>query len=193
VKIQYSGGRYNVTTENETEQNELETLLAEARKKLPNLKRLWEADIISISNLSEISELLSNRGSYISNFRQLLIDGKGIPLAIKNKSNSGRPLDDRSIQACMKLLLGAPWEFVLNKEKKWRRETLGGPRDPNVKGSVKRAQYKATREADMCLKRARELIERFYDNNPEYFALFIALSVVGGETYNKQSTCFIHH
>ena len=143
---------------------------------LPRLQELWERDLVVLSNLTDILQL---KGQTISVSDEPSIFGVGTPVAIRLKRAYGRPMDQHTLLAALRLLLGAPFERVLAQEKEWRlRKYYQKLRDKTVKREQKKARNNAVRDADMCLKRACDSVTEFFNWNPELFLQYAILQTV---------------
>ena len=171
-----SEGRFLFRTENLQEENSVKALRAEVIDILPRLQELWEKDLIVLSKLSDLSEL---KGKYVFPSKKFSIFDTGTPIAIRVKRAYGRSMDKRTLLATMRLLLGAPIEKVLAQEKEWRLEEYYQKlRDKSVERELKKARKNAIRNADMCLKRACDSVEEFFNQNPELLLQYSILQAV---------------
>ena len=172
-------------------QHELEVLSrweAEACRLMPNLARVWRTELQMVSGLGSLIEMMPDGMCFIS-LGELVKTGSGTPIVLDaraTKGKAGRPLDARIIQASLKLLLLAPYEIFLEQEKKWRREKYFlGVRDKCVKDAMRKAEYSAVRDANMCVARAQRLVYELFHRHPEMLIPYTILCGIAKDWHNK--------
>lgn len=170
-----SEGRLLIQAENPQEENVMEALYAAAIAFLPRLQELWDKDLIVLSKLTDLSELT---GTMVFPEKHSIFD-PGTPVAVRLKTAYGRPMDKRTLLAALRLLLCAPVEKVLAQEKEWRvKEYDQKVRDKSVDRERKKARKNAIHDADMCLKRARDLVGEFFNQHPELIPQYAIFQTV---------------
>jgi len=160
---------------------------AEAKQIMPNLSELWYAELQVWNNLKPLCETMQ-QDVRLFPLKKFLKTGLGTPIIIdtrKSDKEAGRPLDLRTIQASLKLLLFAPYEVVLEQEKAWRIEIyMAALRDKNVTLAVRRERHRAIRDAHMCVTRAHKIVAEFLEYNPGLLVPYIILSNIARD-WNK--------
>ena len=140
------------------------------------MQELWEKDLIVLSKLGDLSEL---KGEYVFPPKKFSIFDTGTPIAIRVKRAYGRHMDKRTLLANLRLLLGAPKGKVLAQEKEWRiSEYYKKLKDKSVISAQKKARNRAVRDADMCLKRACDSVEEYFNQHPELLLQYSILQAV---------------
>lgn len=149
----------------------------ELSRLIPNLIQIWELEeLTSINSLSreQLSILRGGLTSFLSTPGAKLQQIVAIPSSDKKSSpKGGRPLMNwdeqelkgtyrtqylgRTLLAALKLACYSPRELVLKQEKAWRKKKYTGEQ---VKDAV--------RDADNCVARAERLVQRVFDQHPEY-------------------------
>ena len=166
VKIENdSNGQFLIQPENPKEAGEIEAIKATALALLPKLQVLWESDLVVFSEVTDIFQL---SGHTISIPEKPSIFDKGTPVAVRLPRACGRPMDPRTLLAALRLLLCAPPEKVIAQEKEWRiDEYTKKLRGKSVKRELDKARNRAIRDSDMCVKRARESLEKYFNQHPD--------------------------
>ncbi|MFC2070410.1 hypothetical protein ACFLTB_04480 [Chloroflexota bacterium] len=168
-------GNVLIQPENQAEEQQIEGFKKSVIQALPQLKKLWAKDLVLLSDLSDTGVLDGETVIFTRTFSF----GKGKPIAIRLKGVSGRPLNERTLNAALKLLTGAPFEMVLNQEKQWRtNEYLNKVRDKSVQREINKAHNSAIRDADMCLKRAEKSVSNYLKKNDGMLLLHAIMQTV---------------
>ncbi len=181
MKIELADNQLKIYFENEQEQKDYEEWIAEARKLLPRIIKLWsiEPPILSVPQLFE---KIRQEDGFLGSFKNFFRSDNIKPIFIRGprpEGKPGRPIDDRTIVAVFRLICCAPYDLVLDQEKKWRTEKyLADVRDKNAIRAVKKAKYKAQKDADMCVARAQEAVFDFLERYPELVVNYIVFSNV---------------
>ena len=179
MKIELADNQLKIYFENEQEQKDYEEWIAEARKLLPRIVKFWsiEPPILSVPQLFE---KIRQEDGFLGSFKNFFRSDNIKPIFIRGprpEGKPGRPIDDRTIVAVFRLICCAPYDLVLDQEKKWRTEKyLADVRDKNVIRAVKKAKYEAQKDADMCVARAQESVFDFLERYPELAVNYIVFS-----------------
>ncbi len=196
MKIEFFENQLRIYCENEQEQKGYEEWIAGARKLLPRIVKLWslEPPILSVPQLFE---KIRQEDGFLGSFKNFFRSDNIKPIFIRGprpEGKPGRPIDDRTIVAVFRLICCAPYDLVLDQEKKWRTgKYLADVRDKNAIRAVKKAKYKAQKDADMCVARAQEAVFDFLERYPELVVNYIVFSNVVKEKNGlaqAQSACF---
>ena len=181
-------GRLRIEFEDEQDREAYKAMVAEMQQLMPKLMKVWEKEPRFLTKMQDCTELM-RKGGQLADFHVSdegwLTDTRDLVLIRDRKPGrtpstggdssereGGRPLESRTVIATMRLLSFAPYEVVLEEEKKWRRKRyLEEVRDKGVAGKVKDARKRAVRDANMCVaraqKKASELLAEYVRNHPE--------------------------
>jgi len=163
---------------------------------MPNLVKVWRTEPRFLNTMEDAIKLMWI-GGRLHPFREFIRPGLGQWLMIRDSNpqksedsdldweserKGGRPLDYRTLVAAARLLCFAPYEMVLEQEKKWRIERyLARVKDKNVIRSTRHAKYNAVKAADMCVARAQELVSKYVaeyvEKNPEASFYFLIIGI----------------
>ena len=146
MKIEHDPkGIFLIQTENPQEEKVFEAFKDEVIAYLPRLREIWEKDLVVLSKFTDITTLKGATITFPEKPSILDIYDKGTPLLIQLKKSYGRPMDQRTLLASMRLLLGAPYKRVLAHEKERRiKEYYSKLRDKSVISEQKKARHKAS-------------------------------------------------
>ena len=175
-----SSGLCTIEASNKDEVKEIKDLKAQAVALLPNLRKLWDEDIVVASELHEISQF---DGGTLK-FSHMISEYNGeCPVFFRKKGGHGRPMSERTTLATFRFLLFAPFKLVLAREKEWRiNEYVKNVRDKSVKRVMVDAKKRAVRDADMCVKRAHDSVEKWFIQREDRLIRYAILRAVVEES-----------
>ena len=170
MKIELSGEELHINLESDQEQRDFEQWGVEVYRLMPNLAEVWQTELQTLTDLRGLHEMMQ-LGARFFTIKYFFKTGLGKAIIFDTRSlekKGGRPLDARTIQASIKLLLFAPYKMILEQEKAWRtKKYLAEVRDKGVTKSIKQAKYRASQDADMCVARAQRLVVEFLKRHRE--------------------------
>ena len=157
---------------------------------MPTLRRLWELEprfLVSKKDFLELMEVGGKLGDFRVSDAGWLSEARDLILTqAESERKAGRPLNQRTVVAAMRLLLFAPSDRVLAMEKKWQEKAcMREVRDRCVTRQVKQAHSKAAKNAENCVARAREIVARarsaYLERHPESIVYFLVADKVVSE------------
>lgn len=179
-----------ITCENETEQRQFDSFCDEARKMLPQIKKLWKSDITEISSMNEFRELLDIKGNLSWRITDFLKSDDAMLVSVRSHVRKGGSITKPTIKIFLKLLTGCPHQLVLDEEKnqlqeKYTKEYSKEARHRLSEYELERVKIRASRTANMRLNRAVSSIKRFLEKNPDFALPYFTLLLVVGEEIKK--------
>lgn len=142
--------------------------LAQLQEALPKLEEIWEK-----VEMIRFSPELLREGFFLQKFRGL----SSMPVGVMPKvliydygeQRPGCPADIATLTVMLKILFLAPREVVLKQEKERRKSKYSSEiRDNNVRSALKKAEYRAIRNADTCVARAERAVLEYLRTKPEF-------------------------
>ena len=186
MKVSFEKKQLVVQFENEHEIEQYEFFKQQARDVLPKLRKLMREEPLILAD-SEFWKKQQEEGLWVAPSLAAIFEKEEGHLALttgRKLKATRRDVDGNQIQldssrvalAGLKLLCFVPYEQVLEQEKAWRRENyLRELRDQCVTKDVKHAEYRAVRNANTCLERARQQVNEHLKKNPDYLVKWITL------------------
>lgn len=176
------GKKLSIEFESDRESADFERWLIQAWQLMPNLMYLIKLvdEEPSILTESEFREKQRAEGLWVMPSLKTILDiGVGhIALTTDKKLVAMRRDTDgnqmqldasRVILSGLKLFCFIPYDEVLEQEKAWRtKKYMAEVRDKCVVSAVEEAKYRAVRNADMCVFRAKKLVQAFFKKHPEF-------------------------
>jgi hypothetical protein len=143
--------------------------LAQAWELMPNFLRVLRREPL-ILNAKQLFDKQRKEGGHIIPVREALKRSIGCLALIRDgRQKSGRPHCDRFLLATTKLLGFVPYEQVLKEEKDWRKKKcVSEIRDKYIESSSKDAEYRAVRDANMCVAREKKQLAEFFIRYPQF-------------------------
>jgi len=174
-------GKAFLVCESRDECKSLRKQQEKAWRQMPALARLWNQEPWVLSR-NDFRRKLREEGLWFTpslkpiftsrrkQYRAVLIADKKLVATRWNNDEGGQTevRADRIEVAAFKFLCLMRYDQVLEQEKAWRRQKYRAElRDHCALRQVKDAEYRAIRNADMCVSRAYKLVCQYFRRHPE--------------------------
>jgi len=161
--------------------------LAQARELMPNFLRVLRREPL-ILNAKQLFDKQRKEGGHIIPVREALKRSIGCLALIRDgRQKSGRPHCDRFLLDTTKLLGFVPYDKVLKEEKDWRKKKyVSEIRDKCVESSIKDAEYRAVKDANMCVARSKKQLAEFFIRYPQFELGWSVLNDVARQLMESQ-------
>ena len=163
--IPIGGKRVQIEFANDQEARRWQKEEANMRRLMPNLMKLWKMEprlLVTKKDFLELMKVGGLIGEFSVSDAGWLDEARQLVLAqVESERKAGRPVNQRTLVAAMRLLMFAPPRKVLAMEKEWQEKAcMAKVRDQCVAREVKKARSKAVKDAENCVARAQKMVAK---------------------------------
>lgn len=163
---------------------------ANMRRLMPNLMKLWEMEprfLVRKKDFFDLMRVGGRLGEFSVSDAGWLTEPRQLVLAqVESERKAGRPVNERTLLAAMRLLMFAPPSIVLAMEKEWQEKAcMDKVRDHCVAREVRSAHSKAVKNAENCVARAQKMVAKarscYLEKYPKSVPYFLVADKVVAE------------